>query len=56
MLGHLKKKSYEKNKRLNFLKGTDIIFQEMAEYVARAEDKEEAAAREVGEVPGEGSE
>ena len=47
MLGHLKKKSYEKN-TAEFLERNGHYFQEMAEYVARAEDKE-AAAREIGE-------
>ena len=47
MLGHLKKKSYEKN-TAEFLERNGHYFQEMAEYVARAEDKE-AADREIGE-------
>lgn len=47
MLGHLKKKSYEQNTKI-FLEKNGHYFQEMAEYVGQAEDRE-AAAREIGE-------
>ncbi|RHR24714.1 hypothetical protein DWX43_18910 [Clostridium sp. AF19-22AC] len=47
MIGHLKKKSYEKNTEL-FKEENGHFFREMAEYVGQAEDKEKAA-EEIGE-------
>ena len=46
MIGHLKKKSYESNTAM-FIEKNGHFFQEMADYVGQAEDKE-AAAEEIG--------
>ncbi len=47
MIGHLKKKSYESNTKM-FIEKNGHFFQEMADYVGQAEDKENAAS-EIGE-------